>query len=408
MASNSINEFAHLQIPLEEIVTATHNFADENIIGKGGFGNVYKGKLMQSGKMIDISCRRLDRRHGQGDVEFWKEISVLSGLEHENIVSLVGFCDENNEKIIITEYYPKGSLSMHLTDTTNLTWKKRLRISRGIFYAIEYLHEKIGGDYYIIHRNINAFTILLDDDWSPKLSGFEFSIKHLKHQKDHVFRCEAIGTKGYMDPEVVKTGGFTHKSDIYSFGIVLFEIMCGRKAFDPKADDDDMFLAPLAKLHYENDTLKDMIVNPDLRDQMGGFSFFLQLSRAAYYCIQEKRSQRSDVKSVRRIVDSAMCSYKIYMYGESESGVEQDYDDPYYKDILDDYYGDDDGDNDYDKKLDDDGEKRFDDDDDNDDNDDESHDSLDKPLKEELGGDAVGHESPKPLKVLHLTCFIIY
>nr|XP_043612023.1 serine/threonine-protein kinase CDG1-like [Erigeron canadensis] len=304
MASNTVSEFAHLKIPLEEIVKATDNFSEESIIGKGGFGNVYKGKIMRSGTLINISARRLDRRYGQGDVEFWTEISVLSSLKHINLVRLIGYCDERNEKIIITEYYPKGSLSMHLTDTTNLDWLKRIEISRAIADAIQDLQENIGqSNYYVIHRNINSSTVLLDDNWIPKLSGFEFSIKHPKDRKNHVFRCEAIGTKGYMDPEIEKTGGVTHKSDIYALGVVLFEVMCGRKAFDPK--DKDMFLAPLVKFHYENDTLKD-IINPDLWDQMEPErESFVRFSKAAYHCLQEERAQRSDAKLVMKQIKIA-------------------------------------------------------------------------------------------------------
>nr|XP_043612020.1 uncharacterized protein LOC122583708 [Erigeron canadensis] len=304
MASNTISEFAHLRIPLEEIVKATDNFADDNIIGKGGFGNVYKGKLMRYGRLIDISCRRLDRRHGQGDVEFWTEISMLGSLKHENIITIIGYCDEKNEKIIITYYYSKGSLSMHLSDATNLTWIQRLKISLGIVRAIFYLHENIGESYYVIHRNINSSTILLDDNWKPKLSGFEFSIKHSIDRKNHIFFCEAIGTRGYMDPEIEKTGGVTHKSDIYSLGVVLFELLCGRKAFDPKLEND-MFLAPLAKFRYENRTLKD-IINPDLRDQMIRSESIVLFSKAAYHCLQEERVQRSDATLVGHLVDQAL------------------------------------------------------------------------------------------------------
>nr|XP_043612019.1 serine/threonine-protein kinase CDG1-like [Erigeron canadensis] len=271
MESNTISEFAHLKMPLEDIVKATNNFADENIIGKGGFGTVYKGEIRFPSDWVssEISCQRLDRRQGQGDVEFWTEISVLSNLDHDNILKIIGYCDVKNEKIIISNYYPKGSLSMHLTDTTNLTWNKRLMISRGIANAITYLHQnirrqrKIRQNYDVIHRNINSFTVLLDSRWTPILTGFEFSIKHPVDRKNHVFRCEAIGTKGYMDPEIEKTGGVTHKSDIYALGVVLFEIMCGRKAFDPKLENDNMFLAPLAKIHFKNDTLQD-IINPEL------------------------------------------------------------------------------------------------------------------------------------------------
>ncbi|XP_071719429.1 receptor-like protein kinase ANXUR1 [Rutidosis leptorrhynchoides] len=229
MSSTLTIEFVHLQIPLEDILKATDNFSDKNIIGKGGFGNVYKGKLKNpSDKWIKIGARRLDRRRGQGDVEFWTEVSVLSSLKHKNIVSMIGFCDENGEKIIIHQRYPKGSLNLHLTNT-KITGSQRLKIIEGITSAITYLHNIPGESYHVIHRNINSSTILLDENWVPKLSGFELSIKHPKDRKDQVYICEPIGTKGYIDPETHITGGVTHKSDVYAMGVVIFEIiLCWR------------------------------------------------------------------------------------------------------------------------------------------------------------------------------------
>ncbi|XP_035832749.1 receptor-like protein kinase HERK 1 [Helianthus annuus] len=105
--TTTIAKFAHLQIPLEDVLNATNNFADDNIIGRGGFGPIYKGQLQRSGELIKISALRLDRKHGGGVVEFWTEVSMLSDLKHPNIVSIVGFCDEKHEKIIVTMYEAK-------------------------------------------------------------------------------------------------------------------------------------------------------------------------------------------------------------------------------------------------------------------------------------------------------------
>uniref|UniRef100_UPI001CB97351 receptor-like protein kinase ANXUR2 n=1 Tax=Erigeron canadensis TaxID=72917 RepID=UPI001CB97351 len=276
-----IKEFAHLQIPLDDILKATNNFANENIIGKGGFGNVYKGKLMRcGGEIINISARRLDRKHGQGDVEFWTEISVVSGFKHYYADYMIGFCDEKGEKIIINRHQAMGSLSMHVSNP-GFTWSQRLSVAFDIVEAIKYIHYDVDHRYHVIHRNINSSTILLDDKWKAKLSGFEFSIKHVVHRMNQVYLCEPIGTRGYMDPAVLKSGGVTHKSDIYSFGVVLFELLCGKKAVE-----DNKLLAPLAKHHYETGTLQD-IIHPDLWKQMDPESFRC-FSDAAYSCLEEK------------------------------------------------------------------------------------------------------------------------
>nr|XP_043627228.1 uncharacterized protein LOC122598806 [Erigeron canadensis] len=292
--------FAHLKIPLEEVVKATNNFDEKYVIGEGDFGKVYRGQLLlSSGKLVNIAARRLDLKQGQGDVEFWTEISVLSSLKHENIVSLIGFCDEKGEKIIILNKHEasKGSLSEYLTDPS-LTWIQRLKICLGVARALQHIHNVEGllGDHSVIHRNINSSTVLLDDNWEAKLSGFEFSIKQSVNRMDRVVRIsKAIGTTGYMDPSIVKMGGVTHKSDIYSFGVVLCEILCWRKAFIPNAVDN-RFLAPLFRSHYEMSTLND-IIHPDLRYQLAPQSL-ASFSKAAYSCLKKERLQRPNMNDI--------------------------------------------------------------------------------------------------------------
>ncbi|GJY18219.1 protein kinase-like domain, concanavalin A-like lectin/glucanase domain protein, partial [Tanacetum coccineum] len=287
--ATTITEFDHLKIPLEKIIEATNSFDDKNVIGEGGFGKVYKGKLLHSGELINISARRLDRKHGQGDVEFWTEISALSVLRHDNIVSMIGFCDETDEKIIINHHDVKGSLSMFLSDPA-FTLYDRLRASVGIAKAIEYIHHVEGRAFSFIHRNINSYTILLDDKWQPKLSGFEFSIKHSLDRKNKAIRAEVIGTKGYIDPTYVKTGTVTHKSDVYSFGIVLFDILCGKNAYIPNEQGNQEFEAPLPEFYNESQTLRDSW------EQYGQGRF----TKVAYSCLNEEREQRPAINEVIR------------------------------------------------------------------------------------------------------------
>ncbi|KAM0065341.1 putative protein kinase RLK-Pelle-CrRLK1L-1 family [Helianthus debilis subsp. tardiflorus] len=296
-----INKFAHLQIPLEDVIEATNNFHDDNIIGRGGFGLAYKGELKRSGNLIKIAALRLYRKKGEGDVEFWTQITMLSDLKHTNIVSIIGFCNEKDEKIIITTYAAKGSLKEHL-NRPDLTWMQRLKICVGVARALSYLHYDVEHGYAIIHRNINSSTILLDENHEAKLSGFKVYLKQPVNRMDRVILSEPIGTVGYMDPEIEKTKGVTHKSDVYSFGVVLFEILCGRKAFIPK--DDNRLLAPLAIHHYNKNTLKDIIYH-NVRNQVSSQSLE-KYSKLAYLCLKEQRAQRPDTYNIVNELEEAL------------------------------------------------------------------------------------------------------
>ncbi|KAJ0503577.1 putative protein kinase RLK-Pelle-LRR-I-1 family [Helianthus annuus] len=300
--ASTMNQFAHLQIPLEAVAKATNNFHHDNIIEHGGVGIAYKGRLLWSGRLMEIIARRFDCKHVDGDLEFLAEISALSDLKHKNLVSVIGFCDEIDEKIIVTMYEANGSLGQYL-NSLNLTWKQILRICLGVARALSYLHYDKGRDYAILHCNINSNTILLDGNWETKLSGFEFSIKQSVNDKDQVCPCEHTGTFGCVDPAIEKTGGVTHKSDIYSFGVVLFEILCERKALIH--NEVDRFLAQLAKHHYEKGTLHD-IIHPPLLNQILSPKSLLIYSKVAYSCLNDDRAHRPDMHHIVAKLEKAL------------------------------------------------------------------------------------------------------
>ncbi|XP_071712453.1 receptor-like protein kinase ANXUR2 [Rutidosis leptorrhynchoides] len=265
--ASSIKEFAQSKLPLSFILEATNNFSNKNIIGKGEFGNVYK---MQIDTDVDTKCsaRRFNRKGRLRDDAFLTEISVLSRLQGNiNVVCMFGFCEEEGEKIIVYEHYKKGSLEYYISKPTRLKWPERLRIANNLASAIAWIHDTRGRSYYVIHRNINSYTILLNDSWTPALSGFEYCIEGPVSRSNQVFRCKAIGTKGYMDPAIEKNDG-------------------------RKANPENGLLAPLAKLNFEKGTLQN-IIHPKLLNQMGPRSLKL-FSEAAYSCLEDDPERRPD------------------------------------------------------------------------------------------------------------------
>ncbi|GKC06481.1 kinase-like domain, phloem protein 2-like protein, partial [Tanacetum coccineum] len=260
------DDVAHLKIPLTSILSATNNFSEENTINLYGFCKEYKAQFLWSGDLIDIHARRLNKRRDDKDEQqFWMEISMLSTLKHKNLVSLVGFCDENGEKIIINRRETRLSLENYLSDPMLMTWVRRLEICVGISHALSYIHYDEPRDFSVIHRNITSVTVLLNEDWEPKLSDFECSMKIKASQRHHSFHTNKLEyVNGYGDPTYIETKSVSHKSDMYSLGVILFELLCGRNSISD--DKVDNHLAPLAITHYREKNL-DNIIDKDLWKQ---------------------------------------------------------------------------------------------------------------------------------------------
>ncbi|XP_051128578.1 G-type lectin S-receptor-like serine/threonine-protein kinase At1g11330 [Andrographis paniculata] len=219
------------ELPLftfEALANATDQFDENNLLGKGGFGPVYKGNL-PNGK--EIAVKRLSAASGQGVQEFMNEVIVISKLQHRNLVRLLGCCVEREEKMLVYEYMPNKSLDVCLFDPTHpsqkiLSWEKRLSIIEGIGRGLLYLHRD--SRLRIIHRDLKPSNVLLDEDWNPKISDFGMA-RIFGGNEDHGNTARVVGTYGYMAPEYAMEGRFSEKSDVYSFGVLMLEIVKGKK-----------------------------------------------------------------------------------------------------------------------------------------------------------------------------------
>ncbi|CAI9261120.1 unnamed protein product [Lactuca saligna] len=266
---SDLRQFEHLKIQLEAIKSATNNFSEDNCIGRGGFGKVYKGKLTHSKRHTMVAIKRLDRTFGQGDSEFWKEIIILSLYKHDNIVSLVGFCDDIGEKILVYEYTSKRSLDMYLNNS-DLTWILRLKICIGAACGLA-----------IADFGLSKF--------GPANQRYSFLVS------------KACGTLGYCDPLYVETGLLTKESDVYSFGVVLFEVLCGRLCIRQK--DMGPPLTELVKRCYEGNSLNGIIFGK-IKDEINPSSL-KAFTEIAYRCLKRNREERPLMKEVVRMLEIA-------------------------------------------------------------------------------------------------------
>ncbi|XP_043694867.1 putative G-type lectin S-receptor-like serine/threonine-protein kinase At1g61610 [Telopea speciosissima] len=210
----------------DSVKMATNNFSVWNRIGEGGFGIVYKGDL-SSGQAIAV--KRLSRTSGQGMTEFKNEIILISKLQHRNLVKLVGVCIEGEEKLLLYEYLSNKSLDKFLFDPTKrakLDWTTRFRIIEGVACGLLYLHRD--SRLRIIHRDLKTSNILLDEEMNPKISDFGMA-RIFGVKQDLANTNRVVGTYGYMAPEYALEGIFSEKSDVFSFGIMLLEIVSGVK-----------------------------------------------------------------------------------------------------------------------------------------------------------------------------------
>ncbi|XP_076883739.1 putative serine/threonine-protein kinase PBL12 [Bidens hawaiensis] len=289
-----------LNIPLEEIKLATNNFSDKNLIGGGGFGRVYIGNLTKFGK---VAVKRLDRTLGQGDREFRMEIDTLSRCRHKNLITLVGFCEEDGENILVYEYAKHGSLDKYLVNE-KLSWIQRLKICIDAARGVSYLHNDVGPEERVLHRDLKSSNILLNENWEAKISDFGLSKVGPSNVKDTYVVTNACGTIGYIDPQYAKSGILTKESDVYSFGVVLFEILCGTPALTNIYTGERRSLASLAQQSCEQNTLFEIIVpclkNAIKEDSLGVFSLI------AYECLKENPTERPTMARVTKELEKAL------------------------------------------------------------------------------------------------------
>ncbi|GJV63871.1 kinase-like domain, phloem protein 2-like protein [Tanacetum coccineum] len=311
-----LNKFQHLEIQLEKIISATNNFDDSRVIGSGGFGNVYRGEMSHPEGKIEVAFKRLDRKlkYGQGDPEFFKEVRMLSSYKHDNLISLLGYCNEGNEMILMYEYASRGSLERVLNDAA-LTWTQRLKICLGAAEGLRFLHDPKGTQQRVLHRDIKSANILLDENLNAKVADFGLSKISPANQQHTFLVTSPVGTHGYCDPLYMESYQLTKESDVYSFGVVLFEVLCGRVCYENINRELKIFV-PYWKKCYEQNKL-DVVIFPDLKQQMDPSSVetFVDI---AYQCLQKSREQRPEMSLVVEKLKVAL-ELKLaaeYGYGE--------------------------------------------------------------------------------------------
>ncbi|XVF85976.1 hypothetical protein PTKIN_Ptkin17bG0160100 [Pterospermum kingtungense] len=246
-----------ISFPYSVLRTATQKFSDRNLIGEGGFGGVHIGYInpqsknaakRKTGKAVAIKTLR--RRGIQSDEQWQTEMRFLKSLNHPNVVKLVGYCNEENHRILVYEYMCKGSLDAHLLSEngSELNWSRRIQIAIGAARAVDYLHTCARP---VIHRDLKASNVLLDADFNPKLSDFGLARYGPLDDQSRII-TRVLGTRGYLAPEYFTTGRLTVKSDVYSFGVVLLEILSGCVAVKTNSDGTMRDLAIWAKPHLSN------------------------------------------------------------------------------------------------------------------------------------------------------------
>ncbi|KAK9077698.1 hypothetical protein SSX86_006035 [Deinandra increscens subsp. villosa] len=297
-----MDEFSHLEIPLEVVKAATNNFTDKPI-GYGGFGAVYKGELLLPTGPRTVAIKRLDRKSMQGNVEFWKEILMLSDLEHENLSPLLHFCREGDERILVYEYASGGSLDKHL-DKASLTYLNRLKICIGAAKGIAYLHDpKINTQQQrVLHRDIKSSNILLDDKMTAKVSDLGLSKFGPANQARPYIVSNVVGTPGYIDPVYLETGILSKESDVYSFGVVLLEVICGRLCFKY---DKDGGLVNAWKNCCDEDRLDDIIFPDLIKQRMDQQSLWTYVN-IAKRCLNRNSKERPTMTKVIKELEFAL------------------------------------------------------------------------------------------------------
>ncbi|KAG5253604.1 G-type lectin S-receptor serine/threonine-protein kinase [Salix suchowensis] len=282
----------------KELEKATGGF--KQILGKGAFGTVYKGVLASYPKKF-VAIKKLEKFEQEGEKEFKTEVSVIGQTHHKNLVRLVGFCDEGEHRLLVYEYMTNGSLGRLLFGITRPDWNQRVQIAFGIARGLMYLHEECSTQ--IIHCDIKPQNILLDEFYTPRISDFGLA-KLMVAEQTRVARTNIRGTVGYFAPEWFSRASITVKVDVYSFGVMLLEMICCKSSVAFGMEDQEEALMDWVYACYCKKTLDKLVENDeDARNDMKRLE---RLVMVAIWCIQEDASLRPTMKKVTQMLEGVV------------------------------------------------------------------------------------------------------
>ncbi|XP_020589185.1 probable serine/threonine-protein kinase PBL19 isoform X2 [Phalaenopsis equestris] len=301
---NNLRKFS-----FEELKAATRNFSRSLMLGEGGFGCVYRGVVKgheDPHMTIEIAVKQLSRKGLQGHKEWLTEVNVLGVVEHPNLVRLLGYCAEDDERgiqrLLVYEYMPNRSVEYHLSlrISAPLTWSMRLKIALDAARGLTYLHE--GMDFQIIFRDFKTSNILLDDRWTAKLSDFGLARQGPTEGLSHVSTV-VVGTIGYAAPEYIQTGRLTTKSDIWSYGVVLYELITGRRPMDRNRPKGEQKLIEWVKPYMADAKKFHLIADPRMGANFSTKSA-MKLAAVANKCLIRQPKLRPKMSEVLQMVQS--------------------------------------------------------------------------------------------------------
>nr|XP_017241530.1 PREDICTED: G-type lectin S-receptor-like serine/threonine-protein kinase At4g27290 isoform X3 [Daucus carota subsp. sativus] len=292
------------------IADATSDFCLRNKIGEGGFGPVYKG-VLENGQQIAV--KRLSENSRQGIDEFKNEVSLIAKLQHRNLVSLLGYCIEEGERILIYEYMSNKSLDSYIFDkelSRLVDWPKDYNIINGVARGLLYLHQD--SKLRIIHRDLKAGNILLDEEMNPKISDFGMA-RSFGGSQTEANTTRVVGTYGYMPPEYVMDGIFSTKSDVYSFGVLVLEIVSGKKNRCFEHPDHNLNLLGHIWKCFDEEKLGEMI-DGSILESSSEYEVF-RVIQIGLLCVQEYPDDRPDMSSVVLMLNSKIALPKPHKPG---------------------------------------------------------------------------------------------
>ncbi|KAL8504689.1 hypothetical protein ACS0TY_016028 [Phlomoides rotata] len=299
---------------LGDLKAATRNFRPDSVIGEGGFGSVFKGWIdehtfaaSRPGSGIVIAVKRLNQEGWQGHKEWLAEINILGQLHHPNLVKLIGYCLEDDHRLLVYEFMPKGSMENHLFRRGSyfqpLSWSLRMSIALDAARGLAFLHSDAAK---VIYRDFKASNILLDSNYNAKLSDFGLARDGPTGDKSHV-STRVMGTYGYAAPEYLSTGHLTAKSDVYSFGVVLLEILSGKKAIDKNRPSGEHNLVEWAKPYLTNKRRVLQVLDARLEGQHS-LNQALKAAQLALQCLAPDARSRPNMDEVVKALEQLQSS----------------------------------------------------------------------------------------------------